>query len=113
LIVGICSLNEVGDIELFSHGSGVAQESASEGQEVRLTLGGISSAHRDLVPGYKYYANYEGDLTLQVNTNQLPFVGTALSDTQLLMNPELLPGEREHQREDDDSSFEFAENLYQ
>lgn len=93
--------------------AGVAQESASEGQEVRLTLGGISSAHRDLVPGYKYYANYEGDLTLQVNTNQLPFVGTALSDTQLLMNPELLPGEREHQREYDDSSFEFAENLYQ
>jgi hypothetical protein len=79
----------------------VAQDSGSEGQTIRLALSGISSAHQDLIPGYKYYTTPKGDLTLQKNNNKLPFIGIAISDKQLLLNPELLSAEHEQiERED-------------
>jgi hypothetical protein len=90
---------------------GIVQDSGSEGQKVRLALGGISPAHHNLIPGYKYYSNMNGDLTLQMNLNQLPFVGTAISDSQLLLNPNLLPGEVEAHKEEE-SVFDLPEDAF-
>ncbi|MCX6999405.1 MAG: hypothetical protein NT106_03775, partial [Candidatus Sumerlaeota bacterium] len=72
-------MSVIGD---FYEPFGIADGSASDGQNLPVILHGISNHYSSLTPGIVYYGNTDGSLTRTRNAFR---IGRAVSDTELLL----------------------------